>query len=397
MRSIPGFRQPFHSRGDARRGRPYENRKIATPEPGPTQEPIPFRHSGTKKVRRHTRTLGFLFYQSMYAPTYLLKALYRQLIILGGMFGLGAAVFSYYNGLPPLGALLASVSTITTIGIYVPNNGNFFTINQTEEVLLIVMIVVSVGAAASLLQGTVNAVVNGDLARGQAEKHLIKKMKKHVIIFGYTHLGRYVADKLGELEVDYVVITHDPAIHDTLVKNKAQVVLQLENRPVVALKEAGIDEASTLIAAHEKDPENILTMLSARRLRPDIRIISVVHDEQLTETAKNAGADVVVPSSISVGHLLALSAVTRDLVGIVFSERVGTKEIAQFSVFKTSKLIGKKLPELTKFAHVIGLVRGGELIQNVFDPSLTIKEEDTLLLFGDPAGLHELEAEAEAL
>ena len=55
--------------------------------------------------------LEFLFCQSMHTPT-CLKALYRQLIIRGGMFGLGAAVFSYYNGLPPLGALLASVSTI---------------------------------------------------------------------------------------------------------------------------------------------------------------------------------------------------------------------------------------------------------------------------------------------
>jgi hypothetical protein len=33
----------------------------------------------------------------------------------------------------------------------------------------------------------------------------------------------------------------------------------------------------------------------------------------------------------------------------------------------------------------------------VFDPSLSIEEDDTLLVFGDPAGLHELEAEAQAL
>jgi len=141
----------------------------------------------------------------------------------------------------------------------------------------------------------------------------------------------------------------------------------------------------------------MLVILSARRLRPDIRIISVVHDEQLVDTAKNAGADVTIPSSVSVGHLLALSAVTRDLVGIVFSEKVGTKEIAQFSVFKSSKLVGKKLHELTEFAHVIGIVRNQELIQNVFDPDLRVKEDDTLLVFGDPAGLHELESEAEAL
>jgi voltage-gated potassium channel len=341
--------------------------------------------------------MGFLLYQSMYAPAVFLKATYRQLLILVGMFGMGAAIFSFYEHLPPLASLLASVSTITTIGLYVPNGGNFFTINQTEETLLIVMIIVSVGAAASLLQATVNTVVSGDLARGEAERSLIKRMKNHVIVFGYAHLGRYVADKLGEIGVDYVVVTHDPAIYDSLTKKKVMAVLQHENRPIVALKEAGISTATTLIAAHDKDPDNMLITLSARRLRPDIRIISVVYDEQLTDTAKNAGADVVIPSSVSVGHLLALSAVTRDLVGVVFSEKVGTKEIAQFSVFKSSKLIGKKLPELTQFAHVIGLVRGGELIQNVFDPNLNIKEDDTLLVFGDPVGLHELEEEAEAL
>lgn len=362
-----------------------------------TQEPGVIQPATIRRTKRRSRTMGFLFYQSMYAPAFLLKALYRQVIILGAMFGLGAWVFMYYEGLGTLTALLASVSTITTIGIYVPHGGNLAAMPQTETILLIVMIIVSVGAAASLLQATVNAVVNGDLARGEAERSLIKKMKNHVIVFGYASLGRYVAAKLDELGVDYVVVTHDPAIHEALTKKKAMAVLERENRPIVALKEAGIDTASTLIAAHEKDPENILIMLSARRLKPGIRIISVVYDEQLIDTAKNAGADVTIPSSISVGHLLALSAVTRDLVGLVFSEKVGTKEIAQFSVFKSSKLISKKLQDLTQFAHVIGIVRNQQLIQNVFDPDLRIKEDDTLLVFGDPAGLHELEAQAEAL
>jgi voltage-gated potassium channel len=351
----------------------------------------------TRKVKRHSRTIGFLFYQSMYAPAFLLKAIYRQLLILAAMFGLGAWIFVYYEGLPPLVALFASVSTITTIGLYVPHGGNFGAMPSQETILLIVIIIVSVGSAASFLQATVNVVVNGDLARGEAEKRLLKKMKNHVIVFGYAHLGRYVADKLRELGIDYVVVTHEPAIYESLVKMKAMAVIQHENRPIVALKEAGIDTATTLIAAHEKDPENMLIILSARRLRPDIRIISVVHDEQLTETAKNAGADVTVPSSVSVGHLLALSAVTRDLVGIVFSEKVGTREIAQFSVFKSSKLIGKKLQDLTQLAQVIGVVRNDQLVQNVFDPDLRIKEDDTVLVFGDPAGLHELESEAEAL
>jgi voltage-gated potassium channel len=313
------------------------------------------------------------------------------------MFGWGAVVFSYYEHLPFLDALLASVSTITTIGLYVPNGGNFITLPRPEAALLIVMILISVGAAASVLQGTVNTVVNGDLARGEAERRLIKRLKDHVIVFGYAHLGRYVADKLEGLGIDCVVVTHDPAIYEALTKKKVLAVLEHENRPIVALKEAGIESASTIIAAHEKDPDNMLIILSARRLKPSIRIITVVHDDQLMDTAKNAGADVVIPSSVSVGHLLALSATTKDLVGVVFSERVGTKEIAQFTVFKSSKLIGLKLQDLTNLAHVIGIVRNGELIQNVFDPDLRVREDDTLLVFGDPAGLHELEEEAEAI
>ena len=355
-----------------------------------------FSRGAKPRSKPHSQTTSFILYQSLYAPLVLARAVYKQLIVLAVMFASGAAVFSYYEGLHPLDAFLASVSTITTIGLYVPNGGNFATLNETEAGLLIVLIIVSVGAAASLLQGTVSSVVNGDLARGAAERSLIKRMKGHVIVFGYAHLGRYVADKLGELGFDCVVVTRDPAIYEALTKKKVLAVLEQENRPIVTLKEASIENASTLIAAHEKDTDNMLAILSARRLRPDIRIISVVHDDQLIDTAKNAGADVVIPSSVSVGHLLALSATTKDLVGIVFSERVGTREIAQFSVFKSSRLIGQRLQELTRFAHVIGVVRNDDLIRDVFDPALRIQQDDTLLVFGDPSGLHELEEAAEA-
>lgn len=326
----------------------------------------------------------------------LARSVYKQLIVLAGMFGVGAAIFSYFEGLPPVSALLASVSTITTIGLYVPNGGNFATLNRTEAELLIVLILVSVGAAASVLQQTISTVVHGDLARGQAERSLLRRMKGHVIVFGYAHLGRYVTDKLEEIGLDCVVITRDPLVYDSLSKQQKLVVLEQENRPIVALQEARIETATTLIAAHERDSENILMILSARRLQPKIRIISVVHDDELTEPAKNAGADVVIPSTVSVGHMLALSATTHDLVGVVLSETAGTKEIAQFGVFRSSKLIGQRLQDLSKFAYVIGIVRGGELIREVFDPSLRVKEGDTLLVLGDPGPLHDLEEQAGA-
>lgn len=83
------------------------------------------------KIKRESKEVSFVLYETFYAPIVFLKAVYRQLAILGTMFLSGAAIFSYYDHLPPIDALLGSVSTITTIGLYVPNGGNFVTLNRT--------------------------------------------------------------------------------------------------------------------------------------------------------------------------------------------------------------------------------------------------------------------------
>ena len=89
----------------------------------------------------------------------------------------------------------------------------------------------------------------------------------------------------------------------------------------------------------------------------------MVNNQDLTEPAKNAGADMVITASATVGHLLALSAVTKNLVGVVFSEKIGTQEIAEFSIFKSSKLIGKGVQEVSKLAAIIGVVRDEKVVK----------------------------------
>ena len=350
----------------------------------------------TRRRRRESRRLGFIVYEAFYGPGVLIRTVYRQLIVLTTMFVLGAFIFAVFEHLPALDAMLASVSTITTIGLYVPNGGNFLTLNRIEATLLILMIIISVGAGASIVQSTVNSVVNGDIAKSEADKRLISRLKNHVIIYGYTHMGRYVADKLEELGFDYVVISRNPTVYQELVNKDIFAIIEHETQPIEALTAAGVDKASMIVVSHTDDSDNMLFVLSARKLRPDIKIVTVVHDSNLVGMAKNAGADVIIPASVTVGHLLALSAVTKDIVGVVFSEKIGTKEIAEFSVFKSSPLIGKGLQEITKLAVIIGVIRKEQVLPNVFDPNLTLQEGDTLLVLGDPSNLHLLEKEAEA-
>jgi Trk K+ transport system NAD-binding subunit len=259
------------------------------------------------------------------------------------------------------------------------------------------MIVISVAAGASILQSSVNTITKGDLSKGEIEKKLIHKLKDHVIIVGYTSLGKYVADKLDEVGFDYVVATRNPDKYDELLKANCLCVREVENQPMESLKAAGIDQASMVIVAHEKDPDNMLAILSARKMRHDIRIVAVVHNPDLADAAKNAGADMVIPVNVTVGHLLALSAVTKNIVGVVFSERIGAREIAEFAVFRDSNLIGKSMREVARCAAVMGVIRDGKVARNIFDPEFKIQENDTLLVFGDATCVMELENQAKAL
>ncbi|HXZ89822.1 MAG TPA: NAD-binding protein [Candidatus Dormibacteraeota bacterium] len=339
------------------------------------------------RSKRQTRKLGFILYAALYGPIVLIRTVWRQSLVLSAMFLSGGIVFHYYEHLPALDAFLASVSTITTIGLYVPNGGNFVTLNRQEAFLLIVMIIVSVGAGASILQNTVNSVVNGGLAKGEIEKKLIAKLNGHFIVYGYSRMGKYVVEKLDESGLDYVVITKAPNVYNDLIGSDVLAVLETEGDAIKTLKSAHIENASVVVASDVNDSDNLLLILSARKLRHDIKIITIVHEPSLMEMAKNAGADLVVPSSITLGHLLAFAAVTPDAVGLINSEKIGRMGIAEFPVASSSHLVGAKLQYAAKLATIAGVERNGVIVQNIFDGDFTLREGDILLVIGDPSSL----------
>ena len=74
------------------------------------------------------------------------------------------------------------------------------------------------------------------------------------------------------------------------MKNDFFVVLENETDIIGALKSAGIEKASLVIVSDVNDSDNLRFILTARKLRPDIKIHAVVHDPSLTEMAKDCGS-----------------------------------------------------------------------------------------------------------
>ena len=225
---------------------------------------------------------------------------------------------------------------------------------------------------------------------------MIGRLKRHVVVFGYGKTGRYVVEKLNELGLDCVVVTTDALLYAGLVKANTLAVLEHETKPIDALKQAGIENAAILIVCHENDPQNMMVTLSARRLRPDIRVVSVVHDADLLDAARSSGADTVIASSVTIGHLLALAAAAKGLVGIVVSHEIGEKEIVRFTVAGASRLVGVGMAEVAQLATVIEVVRGGSRLPNLYDASLRLQEGDTVLVLGDETKVESLKARAAA-
>lgn len=344
------------------------------------------------KDKRQSRKLSFLLYRMLYGPLSFVRAGYSQLLILLCMFIFGTFVFSRFEGLPGLLALFASVSTVTTIGLFTPNNGNVFAMNRNEVIMVIVLMIVSVGSGASLLQSTIS-VATSEHGRAEAKKRLVKRLKKHIIVYGYSHMGKYITQRLEEIGYDYVVITRIPDVYNELLRKDFFVVLETETDIIGALESAGIENASLVIVSDVNDSDNLRFILTIRKLRPDIKIHTVVHDPSMTEMAKDAGANVVIPSTAAVGELLAFSAGTKDLAGVIFSGKLGTQGITEYMISESSPLIGKRLQEVAKLAKVASVLRDGKVDSSIFGGNFTLGVGDILLVIGDTSDLKKFKRE----
>jgi voltage-gated potassium channel len=322
-----------------------------------------------------------------YAPLAILRHLWLQAVVLMGMFFTCAALFwDYRNALgnpnmDAVGALLASVSTITTIGIYAP--ANLIALPDYVKGAFIVIFLVSVGAAASIVQTVMSQAANKELWTEEVLRREVSRMEGHVIVMGYAHLGRYVAQKLVDMDVPFVVIVR----HDQDVVRLRNEGVPAFTAPVTefhkALEEVGVRRASTMICTFAEDPDNLMAILYANKVHPQLRIISIVHDRELVPSAKMAGADVVIPMANIMGDLLGVSAVSREVAGVILSAKVPGHYLAEFEIPPGREITFAKLNGI---APVLLVLQGGKQLSNPPDDFL-IHAGSTAFLLTSPASL----------
>lgn len=206
------------------------------------------------------------------------------LVVIGGFFGF-LITEDYWSR--PFDALYLTAMTMTTVGF-----GDIVPVTPEGKIVAVLVAISGIAAGISTLQAVFNLVISRNLRSqlGLPERRI--RMKNHFIICGYGNVGREVAERLKANKENFVIIEKNPETVKDLVDQGVPVV-QGDAEDEGALIKADIAHAKGLIAAM-KDPPNMVTVITARSLNPDLLIISEVEDDKNDGKMRRVGANVTV-------------------------------------------------------------------------------------------------------
>jgi Trk K+ transport system NAD-binding subunit len=198
-----------------------------------------------------------------------------------------------------------------------------------------------------------------------------------VIIIGGGRVGRATALALQRRGIDYRIVEQLPE----RIRDPHKYVLG-SGADKAVLRQAGFDQAATVIITTHDDETNIYLTIHCRLLRPDIQIISRSSLERNVAPLHRAGSDFVM-SYASMGANALFNLLQRsDLLMIA-------EGLDVFKVPVPAQLAGKTLAE-ADLRHktgcsVIGIDSHEKTMTNP-SPDSVLPGEGEIVLIGTPAG-----------
>ncbi|MCW9706933.1 potassium channel family protein [Fodinibius salsisoli] len=197
---------------------------------------------------------------------------------------------------------------------------------------------------------------------------------KPVIIIGAGRVGRGVAEAFEKRDMDYYIVDKNP---DRIKDDNRYILGNAEDIDV--LEKAGIKDAPCIIITTHDDDMNIYLTIYARRLRPNIQIISRSTVQRNVSTLHRAGADFVM-SYATMGANVIFNILERSDV-VMIAEGLNV-----FNIQTPDSLVGKSLISssirLETGCSVLGIKQNGQQHINP-KPEIIIQKGSELVLIGN--------------
>ncbi|MGY6648450.1 potassium channel family protein [Wenyingzhuangia sp. IMCC45574] len=244
----------------------------------------------------------------------MLRKIYKGLSLFAIVLLIGTLGFTFAFNYSVLDAFFMSIITVTTVGF-----GEVQPLDDGGKLFTIFLLLISIVAYGYLVTVVSEFFSNNMLMQAYRAKKKLKKISKmegHTIICGFGRNGKQAYAKLKKFNKSCVIIEKDESRLEA-IDGANMTLLKGDATSDEVLKNAGIDKASSLIAASSSDANNVYIVLSSRQLNPKINIVSRASSYQSVEKMKIAGADhVIMPDRLGGEHMASLL-VTPDLVKFV--------------------------------------------------------------------------------
>ncbi|MDH3397018.1 MAG: potassium channel protein, partial [Acidimicrobiia bacterium] len=263
---------------------------------------------------------------------------------LGTVVVVGTLGFVLIENAPLLDSFFMTMITISTVGY-----SEVFPLSQTGELFTVGLIVVGVGtlfytAGAALEAAFENLSGRRGLTR---MTRTIERLTDHHIICGFGRVGSATWELMEGRGASILVVEGDP-IAAQEAREAGALVLENDATHNETLVEAGIEKARSLIACVTADSDNLVIVLSAKALCPDLLVIARAAESESERKLYLAGADrVVAPQRVGAHRLasMAFQPELADFVDLVLQGNHVEFRVQQMQIHEDCVLAGMSLRE----------------------------------------------------
>lgn len=282
--------------------------------------------------------------------------------------------------------LYMTVITITTIGF-----AEIVEMNDHNILRLFTMFLAFLGIGLlTYFVSTISVVfVEGHLRKTYKKRKmekLISHMKDHYIICGIGRHSLHLLEELTYYNSDNVCIEISNDVINNVRKTFSEIFyIEGDASEDEILLKAGIERAAGIFATTSDDNLNLVICLSARRLNPKIKIVSLCVNHRNMAKIKLAGANNVISTNYIGGLRMAaemLRPSSIHVLDIMIGEKHKNIKIEEISM--TDKEDGKNIGELKagkfKDTLIIALKSREDITFQPDDKKMVNKFDELILL-----------------
>jgi voltage-gated potassium channel len=173
----------------------------------------------------------------------------------------------------------------------------------TPMLRAITMCIIVAGDASKVyfVGSLVQFITEGEIGKAMEEhrkSRSIDTMKGHAIICGYGRIGQVLARELDAKKFPFLILDNN-AERVALAHTHGYQALMGDAGEEGTLSEAHIERAVVFATVLPNDMVNVFITLTARNMRPDIRIIARAEDPATEKKLKQAGAnEIILPAFV---------------------------------------------------------------------------------------------------